>query len=337
MEDIAVECGVSKMTVSRVLTGRNGVSAATRRKVLAAASRFNYEVNALAQNFSLKRSGFIGVATPFQGMIGSNYFGEVLAGFQRVLGETAWDFALFDTSSNSFSDGRKLEKLYRTRRVDGLLVLAPHSSDSFLDTLSDIRIPLVVLGETVASPDVCSVTCEDYEGIKMVCAHLCSLGHRRIAFVGGPPDLTTAKRRENAYIEFCRAGKLKMPPDYIQFGDYTMRSGRDAGLALLKSPVPPTAIVTANDMMAFGVIESARELNVSVPGALSVAGFDDLPTAAERFPSLTTVHQPVIEMAERSMQLLVDCLNLGQPPTGQIRLPVYMVKRQSTGPLSARR
>lgn len=330
MEDLARECGISKMTVSRVLRGRSGVSPATRDKVLIAAKRHNYELNALAQNFARRRSGFIGVATPFEGLIGSNYFAEIFKGFQRVLRDTEWDFALFDTLSPSFSDAGKLEKLYRARRVDGLLVVAPHANDAFLDTLAALRIPLVVVGETVASLNVGSVACNDYEGIELLCSHLFSLGHRRIAFVGGPQDLTSAKRRERAYIEFCRSRNLEVPAGFVHVGDYTMRSGREAGLFLLRAETRPTAIIAANDMMAFGVIESAHELDINVPREVSIAGFDDLPTAVERYPSLTTVHQPVAEMAERSAQLLVDALSSSQLSNSQITFPVSLVTRNST-------
>jgi LacI family transcriptional regulator len=159
---------------------------------------------------------------------------------------------------------------------------------------------------------------------------LYSLGHRRIAFVGGPQDLTTAKRRERAYLEFCRSRNLEVPARFVQVGDYTMQSGREAGLFLLGINARPTAILAANDMMAFGVIESAHELDINIPREVSVAGFDDLPTAAERFPSLTTVHQPVAEMAERSAQLLVDALNSGELPKNQITFPVSLVTRAST-------
>jgi len=263
-------------------------------------------------------------------LIGSYYFAEIFKGFQRVLGDTEWDFALFDTLSPSFNDASKIEKLYRTRRVDGLLVVAPHANDAFLDTLAELRIPLIVVGETITSSNVGSVACDEYQGVELLCSHLYSLGHRRIAFVGGPEDLTSAKRRERAFLEFCRSKNLEVPAGFVQVGDYTMQSGREAGLFLLGIEARPTAILAANDMMAFGVIESTHELDINIPREVSVAGFDDLPTAAERFPSLTTVHQPVAEMAERSAQLLVDALNSGELPKNQITFPVSLVTRAST-------
>lgn len=332
MEDIARECGISKMTVSRVLSQRAGVSARTREKVLGAAKRLNYETNTLAQNLNLNRSAFIGVATPFEGLLGSYYFAEVFSGFQAVLAGSGWDYALFDTLSDAFNDGDKLAKLYRQRKVDGLLIVAPHMRDLFLETLTNLRVPMVVIGESMSALGVCSVSCGDHHGITLSCEHLYSLGHRKIAFVGGPSDLATARRREQAYRDFCRKKKIAVPQGFIQPGDYTMKSGRAAGLSLLRMKERPTAIIAANDMMAYGIMESARELGVRIPNELSLVGFDDLPTATERYPALTTVHQPVSAMGERGAELLVEALRNRTNPHGQVRLDVTLVERESSGP-----
>ena len=308
------------------------MSGPTREKVLAIARRLNYEFNAQAQNFARKRSGFIGVATSFKGLLGSNYFAELFQGLQGVLAESAWDFALFDTHSPSFNDGGKLARLHRQRKVDGLLVVAPHTEDRFLETLSDLQVPLVVIGEKVRTENVCSIFCDDRKGIDDLCSHLYELGHRRIAYLSGPQFLMSSHRRRDAYLEFCRRMKLDHPDWFVQDGDYTMRSGREGGLVLLKKNKPPTAIVAANDLMAFGILESAREQNVSIPGELSLAGFDDLPSAADRYPALTTIHQPVMEMGRRGARILLEAMEEGALPSGHIQMEVSLVIRESTAP-----
>jgi LacI family transcriptional regulator len=330
MDDISKECGLSKMTVSRVLTGRGVVSAKTKALVLKACKRLKYEINTLASNLSSNRSGFIGIATPFEGLIGSNYFYEIIKGFQLVLKESAYDYALFDTLQDSFNDGIKLAKLFHQRKVDGLLVVAPHTNDHFLNTLADLRVPLVVVGENQPSKSICMVSCDDARGITLLCQHLISLGHRRIAYVGGPKDLSSARRREEAYVNFCHVKGMDIPEGFIQPGDYTMRSGRTAGLALLTSKPTPTAIIAANDLVAYGVMESARQLNLQIPHDISIAGFDDLPTASERCPSLTTIHQPICEMAQMGASLLQDALKAGLIPSGQTQMKVSLVVREST-------
>ncbi len=332
MEDIARECGVTKMTVSRVLAGKDNVKAATRARILEAAARLKYEINTLAQNLNTNRSGFVAVATPFEGLLGSPYFSEVLLGFDQVFKDADLDLALFNTHSESFNDGAKLAKLYRQRRVDGLLVVAAHTDDQFIATLEQRHLPMVVVGEQVISPNVCSVSCHDARGIDLICSHLYDLGHRKIAFIEGPPDFLTAIRRKQAYIDFCQSHGLVMPPAYIQPGAFTMSSGRLAGNALMDLNDQPTAIVAANDMMAFGVIEAAHARRIDVPGDISVTGFDDLASAAERFPSLTTIHQPVREMGVLGAQHLLKAMAGGQASMEQTTLDVSLVIRESTRP-----
>lgn len=332
MEDIARDCGVTKMTVSRVLAGKGSVKLSTRKRILESAARLNYEVNTLAQNLNFNRSGFIAVATPFEGLLGSPYFSEVFQGFTRAIKGTEREFALFNTHSESFNNGAKLARLYRQRRVDGLLVIAAHTDDQFISTLEHLQVPIVVVGEQAPFSKVCTVSCQDAEGIELVCAHLYELGHRRIGFVEGPANFLTASRRKQAFLNFCATHGMELPPGYIQPGAFTMRSGRDAGHALLMHSARPSAIIACNDIMAFGVIEAARALGLSIPREISVAGFDDLPTATDRCPSLTTVHQPVCEMGEIGAKLLLDAVMRNVLPTGQTTLKVSLMVRESTRP-----
>lgn len=332
MADIARECGVTKMTVSRVLAGGEKVKEATRQRVLAAAERLNYEVNSLAQNLMQDRSGFVGVATPFEGLLGTSYFKEAFRGFTEVLGNAELDFALFDINSASFNDGEKLNRLYRQRRVDGLLVVAPHIDDRFLKTLGPTGVPMIIVGEQPPISGISSVSCDNSRGITLLADYLYSQGHRQIAFVGGPSDIAAAIRREQAYDEFCRERGLKLPQTYRQPGSFTMESGLAAGRRLLRSRPRPTAIIAANDNMALGLIESIHEMGLRIPQDISIAGFDDLDSAIKGFYSLTTVHQPVFEMAELSARKLFAAIKDNETPTGQTVMEVSLEVRDSTGP-----
>jgi DNA-binding LacI/PurR family transcriptional regulator len=331
MQDIARQCGLTKMTVSRALSGHSSVKPATRIKVIEAANRLNYEVNVLAQNFIFGRSGYIGVATPFAYMLESSYLAESLRGFQLALNGSGTDLALFDTYSTSFNDGEKLAKLYRQRKVDGLLLVALHTTDRFLDTLRDIKIPMVVVGESVASSTkLHSVFCDDKQGVRLMCSHLFKLGHRRIAFIAGSSDYACAERRKAGYIDFCQKHGLKNPSWYIQQGDFSRVSARKVAFDLLRQEPRPTAIVTANDMMAFGVIDSARELKLRIPEDLSVGGFDDLPGTQDFHPSLTTIHQPVRLMAEQGAKILLQVIETGVAPSADTVMKVSLMIREST-------
>lgn len=331
MDDIARECGLSKKTVSRVFAGSSSVKKSTRDRVLEAAKRLRYEVNFLARNFSSNRSGFIGIAAPMDAVIGGSYFAEVMRGFRCAIpDDLGYVFALFDTNSDSFSDGEKLAKLYRQRRVDGLLAVAMHTRDRFVDSLGQIGVPIVVVGEKPSSPNICSTYCNDAHGIQLLCAHLHACGHRRIAFIEGPPEYASSNLRKQAFMKFARKQGLETPLRYAR-GTYSLHSGRVAATVLLQSTPRPTAIVTSNDTLAFGAIEGIRSLNLRIPEDVSVAGFDDDPMAAECSPSLTTVHQPVFEMAELSARKLVQALRNRTLPAGNEILNPHLVIRESTG------
>lgn len=330
MEDVAQACGVTKKTVSRVFAGSPAVKAETKAKILEAAKRLKYEFNTLAQNFSAKRSRFIGIALACDRAFGTGYFKELYKGFASVLNDTEMDFAFFDTDTESFNNGTKLAKLYRQRRVDGLLIVAPHTYDRFLKTLEEVHIPMVVVGVQPSFEGICSVSCNDSKGIRLLCEHLHSLGHRRIAFVSGLPFVTTAEQRKQAYIDFCQEKRLEIPTEYIQPGDFTAQSGWEAMHTLFKMTPRPTAIIAANDPMACGVAAAARDLGLRVPEDISVAGFDDLPFESERISTLTTVHQPAREMGEKSATLLLESLRAGNLPAGQTVLDVHLVPRETT-------
>ena len=333
MDDVARECGLSRKTVSRVFAGSDAVKLVTRNKVLSAAERLNFEVNINARNLIQNQAGFIGVAAPLSTMLGSSYFSEAFSGFRcAITDKSGFIFALFDTSSDIFNDGTKLAKLYRQQRVDGLLVLALHTYDRFVPTLEKLQVPIVIVGEKPPSSSTCSVYCNDEHGITLLCSHLHALGHRRIAFVEGPAEYSTAIRRKQAFLQFMRKKGLHNPSSFVQRGDFSMHSGLTAGKILLQSHPRPTAIIAVNDPTAYGLMESARALGLRIPEDVSIAGFDDEPSALEHSPSLTTIHQPICTMGELSARKLMEAISTGTVPKGITRLEPSLVIRESTAP-----
>lgn len=337
MAEIARLCGTTKMTVSRVFAGRAGVGEELREKILTAGRSLNYEVNQQARNFSANRAGFVGIATPFEGLLGSRYFQRVVEGINFGLRSSPLDLALFDMLSASFEDGAKLERLWRQRKVDGLIILAPHTTDHFMRPLTDSGAPLVVVGEHPNDETIASIMGNDGMGIRLAVDHLVSLGHRRIALVGGPADLSSATRRRESFVATMKGHGLKVGPDAFCEGDYTMHSGRVAGGRLLARSPRPTAIVAANDYMAMGVIQSAQEIGLRVPDELSVTGFDDLPDSADYWPPLTTVHQPIFDIGIQAAQLLLAQMKAapasarpGGPAKRQFMTDVSLAVRNST-------
>lgn len=337
MAEIARLCGTTKMTVSRVFAGRPGVGEELREKILRAGRKLNYEVNQQARNFGASRAGFVGIATPFEGLLGSRYFQCVVEGLNAGLRTSPHELALFDMLSASFEDGAKLERLWRQRKVDGLIILAPHTTDHFMRPLTDSGVPLVVIGEHPNDETIASIMGNDALGIRLAVNHLVAHGHRRIAFVSGPTNLSSATRRRQSFVETMKAHRIKIGPETFGEGDYTMHSGRVAGRVLLTRSQRPTAIVAANDHMAMGVIQSAYELGLHVPRDLSVTGFDDLPESKDYWPPLTTAHQPMFDIGFMAAQLLLA--QMENSPLGiklepfnqrQVMIDASLVIREST-------
>ena len=320
------------MTVSRVLAGQAGVGEQTREKVREVARRLKYERSSLAVNFARNRSGFIGVATDFSGLLGTRYFQETMAGFQRVLRNTGLDFAMFDTLSEVFESPEELARLYRQRKADGFLIVAPHKKVRYLKTLVELGTAFIVVGERASDPAVPSVSCDDEMGIRLLCEHLQALGHTEMAYFAGPTNLGSAGRRQQAFIDFMRKEQLNIPKHFVQHAGYTMEAGKAAALRAMKNKRRPTAILAANDVAALGVIDGVRECGLRVPEDVSVAGFDDLLTATESRARLTTIHQTVVEIGERGARILLDAIETGKLPTGHVDMPVSLVVRDTTGP-----
>lgn len=331
MHDVAKESGVSPMTVSRVLAGRRTVDPELRRRVLAAARRLDYVPNALASSFSRNRAGFLGVATAYKELLGTAFFREIMIGFQSAIRGTELDFALFDCTSEAFRNPKGLARIYRQKKAGGLLIMAPRMEDSYLRTLSEMGVAFIISGDQVGDPDIPSVCCNDAQGIELMVAHLFQLGHREIAFIEGPDQLGSAKRRSDAFRKCMADAGLSVPKHFVQPGDYTVPRARESAMRLLKCKRRPTAIMCANDLTAKGAVLAARECRLRIPADLSIAGFDDLLSPEENDMALTTIHQPVREIGYLAARRLLDFMKTGERVRGHVDVDVSLVVRDTTG------
>jgi DNA-binding LacI/PurR family transcriptional regulator len=333
MDDIAQETGLSKMTVSRALSNKGYVSERSRKLILAAAKKLDYQVNMLARQLSSNRTYLLGVITPFGGLLGTFYFGQVLRGVQQALSGTGYHAALFDSQSEDFNDGSKCANLCRQRRVDGLIVVAPVRNDRFPLTFANLEMPLVVVGSSFRQMSISYVDVDNFGAAAAMTEYLARLGHKKIGFLLGPPDLHDAAERELAFRKTLAAHHLPITEKWILQGDYETRKAFHLALELLSKENRPTAIFAANDLMAYGVLDAARMLKLSVPEDLSVAGFDDLDGSAESIPSLTTAAQPMEQLGRVAASYLLGRLNgYDAPSTLHQKLSAQLVIRGSTAP-----
>ena len=328
--DVAREANVSIKTVSRVFNDAPNVRGKTREHVLKVAAGLHYHPNVVAQGLVGRRSYLIGL---FYENPSPNYVVELQRGaLDRLHGERYRLIVLPVESAGAVAD--KIVPFVRSAALDGI-VLTPPASDNpiILERLEEAGFPFVRIAPTTR-PDLGprDIT-DDVAAARAMTAYLIALGHRRIATIKGDPTHASSAARLQGFGEALAAAGLKAEPDCIAQGQFTFESGVEAGRRLLDRADPPTAIFAQNDDMAAGALMAAHDLGIAVPGALSIAGFDDSAIARIVWPRITTIHQPVFDMARSATDQLLAILD-DRPCPPLIDHPFTLIARQSTGPLA---
>lgn len=306
--DVAREAGCSIKTVSRVLNHEPGVHETTREQVLKVVEALRYRPKQSARSLAGGRSFLIGLLyyDPSAAFVGSVQQGATLR--CRELGY----HLVVESLHNDAPDLRQqIDRMVLALRPDGMILTPPLCDNpEVLSALRESATPCVLMSPERDIRGVPSVRMDDVHAAEEITNLLISLGHRHIAFIKGPPDQSASAARLQGFTQALLAHDIEVDPALIQPGDFTYASGREAAHQLLSRRQRPSAVFASNDEMALGVLAAAQRLGLSVPGDLSVAGFDDSPTAALVWPPLTTVRQPVAEMARTAVEMLI----FGQKP-----------------------
>ncbi|MCW6009100.1 LacI family DNA-binding transcriptional regulator [Micromonospora sp. CPCC 205371] len=319
---IAESAGVSVPTVSKVINGRSGVAADTRARVEALISQYGYRKSSAVHRSTTMELVF----DQLEHMWGV----EIIRGVERVAREHRLGVILTE-----FGPERSTIRYWiddTLARRPACVVTVAQLSEEQRDRLRARGIPCVVFDPTMELPDdVPFVGATNWSGGRSATRHLIGLGHRRIAMVSGPDDVLCCRARLDGYRAALESAGLPVDVGLIVRTDLTQQGGFTAALDLLNRPEPPTAIFTANDLQALGVYQAARTLGLRIPADLSVVGFDDLPITTLVDPPLTTVHQPLIEMASAATEMAL-ALGRGENPQTGIELATTLTIRQSTAP-----
>ena len=313
--DVARHAGVSPMTVSRVINNNKSVDDKLRSRVKASIEALNYSPNLVGR--SLRTSGSYQL-----GMLHSNpssaYLNQFLVGALQQSSVTGSTLVLEPCGGLNSQRGA-VERLLGAR-VDGVILPPPLcDSKAALNHLREEGVAIVAFATGRPVEGISSVRIDDYEGARVMTEYLIQLGHRKIGFIEGDPKHTPAALRSAAFFATMEEAKLEVPPARVAQGLFTYRSGLAAAERLLKCKDPPTAIFSSNDDMAAAVISVAHGLGLKVPEQLTVCGFDDTPVATTVWPELTTIHQPVMQMARAAVSLLIaeiGRMRAGQPLAG---------------------
>ncbi|MEV5319462.1 LacI family DNA-binding transcriptional regulator [Streptomyces sp. NPDC052687] len=325
---VAREAGVSVPTASKVVNGREDVAPETRRRVTEALVRLGY----------VRRPRFDAARTP--GMVdlvvrslASSWSGAVLHGVEEAAHDAGLDVVVSAALSRNRA-GRPergwLDKL-SARGSAGVLFDLPELTEAQYTWLEQHRIPFVMIDPLLEPPPgVVSVGAANWQGGVMATEHLLSLGHERIAVLAGPRRTLCGGARLAGYRSALASAGLPHRPEYIRHTGPDEAAARRQARELLDLPQPPTAVFACSDRMALGVYEALAERGLRVPDDLSVVGFDDLPEARWASPALTTVRQPVSEMAATALRLLVRLMDGDRPESTRTELSTRLIAREST-------
>ncbi|GAA1728496.1 LacI family DNA-binding transcriptional regulator [Isoptericola hypogeus] len=325
--DVARAAGVSVATVSKVVNNRYGVAPATATRVLAVVEELGYESSLVARSLRSGRTGVIGVLVaefePFST--------ELLKGISTAVDGTGYELLAYAGRTDGGAAGgwerRSLSRLAGTL-VDAAIVVTPTVVMS-----ADVPIPVVAVDPHTGPEGTPTVDTDNAGGARQAVEHLIGLGHRRIAHLGGRPDLESARLRELGYRQALEAAGIPVDPALVRVGGYRPDLA-DAPTHELLDPAGgerPTAVFAANDLSAIHVMEVAAQLGLRVPQDLSVVGFDNVPESWGSAPPLTTVAQPMHRMGAEALRLVLGLLD-GTTSERHLRLPTRLVVRSSTAP-----
>ena len=323
MADVAARAGVSHQTVSRVINNAPSVRPETAARVLQAIGDLGYRPNRSARLLASRHSRLIGVATWGTSQHGPQ---QVLLALDAAARRADYRVTVSTLHALTEQDTREgVEELLQLG-VEAVVLIIPHEATLRFATDTDLDVPTVVVeGDLSRMP--LTVGVDNVQGGSIATRHLLELGHRTVVHVAGPPGWAEAAARVDGWrLELETWGRVVPPLRWG--GDWSARSGYDAGVSLARDP-EVTAVFAANDQMAMGVIAALREAGRRVPDDISVVGFDDLPESAYLDPPLTSVHQDFGELGRRAMGLLERVLAGEKEPTADL-VPTSLVVRAST-------
>lgn len=326
--EVAKLAGVSIATVSRALANPDRVNAKTRAHVLDVVQRTGYTPNVAGRSLRAARSHMVLVVVP---TFITPFFTDLLLGVDRALTERGYGLLIGNLHDGAAKE-QALVDLVRSGQADGVLLLNGHILRGKMGSLADSGVPMVAVSVPPASADLPAVLVEERAGATAVARHLLELGHRSFGYVTGPESSYIEAERWTGFHDTLAAAGI-VSRSIIRFpGDFHVRSGHAAGEAFLRRRRRPTAVFAASDMMAIGFMRAVYAAGLSVPGDVSVAGFDGIEFADYCQPPLTTVRQPREAMGRAAAELLIRLL-AGQtilPEERTIRLPVTLRPAAST-------
>lgn len=320
LADVAARAGVSVATVSKVVNSRYGVAKETISMVEGIIAEMGYVGNLGASGLRSKSTNVLGIlVADFE-----PYSAELIKGAAKATRNTKYDVMAYAGGEAPEWERRSLARLGGTL-IDAAVVVTPTA------LASAISVPVVAVDPHYGPNWLPTIDCDSLGGARSATEHLIELGHTRIAYLGGRKELDSSQLREEGFREAMQSAGIPVVEDLVRDCRYDPDVAYAVVSEFLALPEPPTALFAANDVTAMRAIDAAQACGLSVPGDLSVVGFDDIPDAAFCQPPLTTVQQPLQAMGEAAMRMLIDILE-GREHVQHVRMETEFVVRDSTAP-----
>lgn len=332
LKDVADHAGVHISTASRALDPlkERRISPDVAAKVKASAQALGYQGNVIAASLRRRRSHTVGVVVPD---LTNPMFPPMFRGIEDRLQQIGYSALLTNSDFNLEREWQLLD-MFIKRQVDGLILATARLDDPIVKAALERGMAIVLMNRSTGGMTVPAILADETAGIQEAFDHLHGLGHRRIAHIAGPQDVSTGKTRHDAFAAAARRHGLEAGPRQVVIaGQFSEEAGRRAALHLLQSGLAPSAIVAANDALALGVYEALRELGLDCPGDVSVTGFNDMPFVDKLKPALTSVRIPQYRMGYEAADELIARLDDPARPVASRVLPPKLIIRGSTGPV----
>ncbi len=329
IRDVAEKAGVSVTTVSHVINKTRFVSEDLVKRVDDAILELNYQPSGLARSLRTKASGSLGVIIPDNT---NPFFAEVVRGIEDYCYKQGYSVFLCNSDGDPDKEYNYI-KLLREKGVDGMVLVSTGNDSDSLKFLDQGKIPKVIIDRDIESLNSDSVLVDNLAGGYKATKHLLDLDHTRIGCITGSSQITPSAQRLEGYIQALKEKGITIDSTLIETGDFKSQSGGDCLMRLMNQPEPPTAVFVCNDLMAFGALAAARQLEIHVPDQLSIVGFDDIAMASMIIPSLSTISQPKRELGETGATLLLQRIKDKDTAQSRIVLEPLLVVRESSAQL----
>ena len=324
---IAQMAGVSKTTVSRYINGEaeGHISESTQKRIQQAIEELNYRPNDVARSLKRKETDIVGVIV---NDISNIFFLPMLKGIEAVLQKA--DYKMMICNSNiSVDQETELIETFLQKQISGLIIIGMNMSVSHIVKMN-IDVPTVLFERSASDTPYDSVVIDDELGVRMAVEHLLETGRKRIAHIAGSLKSAISKKRSEIFLQVMEEHGYRVNSEYIVRGDYTRDKAYQAMARLCQLPVAPDAVFCSNDLMAIGATKYLMENHYRIPEDIAVVGYDDIEAASLVTPSLTTIRQPVLELAQKGTKLLLQRMAKKEKAAKHLVLKPELIIRETT-------